>query len=163
MPKFSTGRARPICYYFDQDNVVGFLNEGGPSHGVEVYFCGPVIDQHLVEIESVSIQMRASQDHYWTLIPMEIKEVPTKDDRRWLYGSAPEIVIPKAVPQGLPMRKSMDMEFERKICVRFRLVSKTDLPLDDEQWLQISLVPMENYAGQYGCILMPPRRPCIND
>ena len=153
-PRFSTGRTRPIFYYFDQDNVVGFLNEGGPSRGVWVLFCGPVIDQRLVEIGSVSIQMRAP-DGSWTFAPVEIKELPTKDSRRWLGGPAPEIPIPKAVPKGLSWKKTMDMEFERSINVRFKLVCKTDVLRDEKQLLQVTLMPMENHAGQCSCILKP--------
>ena len=154
-PRFSTGRTRPIFYYFDRDNVVGFLNEGGPSRGVGVFFCGPVVDRRLVEVESASIQTRAP-DGSWTFAPVEIKELPTKDGRRWLGGTAPEVPIPKAVPKGLPWKKTMDMEFERGINVRFKLVCKTDVLRDEKQLLQVTVMPLENSAGQCGCVLKPP-------
>ncbi len=156
-PRFATDRIRPICYYFHRDNVVGFLNEGGPSRGVGVFFCGPAIDQHMVEIESVFIQMRAPHES-WTMIPVEIKEIPAEDGRRWLGGTAPDVPIPKAVPQGLSWKKTMDMEFERGIRVRFKLIHKTDVPQDENQLLQVTLVPLENNAGQCGCVLEPPSK-----
>ncbi|MBQ7183856.1 MAG: hypothetical protein IJR97_07710 [Clostridia bacterium] len=152
LPRFSTGRSRSIIYYFDRDNVVSFLNESGSSRGVWVFFSGPVIDQRLVEIESVSIQLRAPHDR-WTFVPVEIKEIPTKDGRRWLGGTAPEVRIPKMVPKGLSWKKTMIMEFERTINVRFKLVCITDAPRDEKQQLQVILMPTENHDGQYGCIL----------
>ncbi len=152
LPRFTTGFVRHSTYCFFEDNVVGFLNESGPSRGVRVFFSGPVIDHRLVEIESVSIQLRAP--HYkWTFIPVELKEIPTQDGSRRLGGTAPEVRIPKAVPQGLSLKKTLDMESERTINVRFKLVCKTDAQLDEKQLLQVTLMPMENHTGQYTFIL----------
>ena len=64
--------------------------------------------------------------------------------------------VPSAVPEDLPYKKKIDMEFKRSIGVRFFLTA--DIPEDSIDTLgnlHVILIPLSNFSGQGGWVMKP--------
>ena len=150
-PRFELCSRWPVKFYFGNPNIVGFLNHGGPSKGVGVMIGGEPFDTHKAEIERVELQFHGPKGE-WVFLPVEMQERIFEHDDKGFYGACPSIRIPKAIPEGLPWKKRMEMEFNHSINVRFYLRRgyRQDEPCGS---IQVSLIPLENKAGQAGIVL----------
>ena len=145
----------PQAYYdVGAPQLVGFLNTGASSSGVAVFLTGPSINEHQVNVERIELQYGYNPDDFdqiWSFCSVELREVTFSNGLSGLIGECPEFRIPAAVKKELPQKKKMDMEFSRCIYVRFLLSACTET--ETLNHLQLSLIPMKNYAGQCGVVL----------
>lgn len=155
-PRFEVSRPE-YSYHTGKPVIVSFLNRGGPSRGVAIYLNGPCVASQQVEVEYLKLEMHDTRGE-WIFTHAELKEKNEDLQVKCLYAILPQVRIPKAVPDGLPPKKTMDLEFEREITVRFQLkwswrIWRSDQPAGP---LQVTLVPLENPGGQCSHLLRPP-------
>ena len=150
-PRFELCRVRPLEFYLDRPNGIGFLNHGGPSRGVAVYISGEPLGRQKAEIERVELLMHGVTGE-WVKVPVEMDKVELDNGLIGFYGKCPSVRIPKPIPKGLTLKKYIDMEFDRSINVYFSLRKGC---LQDEQYgkIQVSLIPMQNHAGHAEIVL----------
>ena len=133
-------------YFLEWNNLVTFVNTGGRSRGVGVCITGPCVTEKQAEILNPYIQTHDARGK-WLCLPLQLKETEFANGVKGWYGTLPELRIPEAVPDGLPLRKAMDLYFRRGISVRFRLrrIGSGSEPLGT---LHVILLPLQNVPGQ---------------
>lgn len=137
----------------DIPTVVSFQNQGDASRGVAVCLTGPCVHDNQIDVTSVCLQYHDPHGE-WAFLPVELKMETFSDGIDRLYGECRELRIPPAVSQQLPMKKRMDLEFQRSICIRFWLSRKETLRETDVVGdLHVILIPLQNFAGQRGLVL----------
>ncbi len=116
-----------------------------------MFIGGEPFDTHNAEIEKVEIQMHGSNGE-WLCLPVDMKKVEFENGLKGFYGTCASVRIPKAIPENLPSKKRMNMEFDRSITVRFILLRgyRQDEPCGE---IQVCLIPLANNAGQAGTVL----------
>lgn len=148
-------RIREIFYRVGENpNVVSFQNQGGASRGVAVCFTGPCIHDRQAEVTSVCLQLHDHRGE-WVFVPVNLQMIEFSDGIQRLYGECRDVRIPPAVSEKLPLKKKMDLEFQRSISIRFSVTDKgragnADNRLGD---LHVVAIPLQNFSGQCGLVL----------
>ena len=150
-PRFEFFLGRPNRYSISQPNFINFLSHGGSSKGIAVFIGGEPFDTHKVEIDKVELIFR-NQSGELQRMKVEMNEVEFKNGLKGFYGTCPSMRIPKAVPESLPWKKRYDMESNRSIrmSLSLRQGSSQHGPYVE---IQVSLIPLQNNAGQVGVVL----------
>ncbi len=150
-PRFELRNWQPCECHFVNPNLIDFLNHGGTSRGVAVFIGGEPFDTHMAEIEKVEIQMHGPNGG-WVHLPVNMKKVDAESGLKGFYGTCSSVQIPKAIPEGLPEKKRMDLEHDRKIIVRF-VLRRGYWQGEPCEKIQVCLIPLANKAGQAGTVL----------
>ena len=147
-------RMPPPYYYFSAPQLVSFVNQGSASKGVMVFLTGACITEHRVTIEKIELQY-GYDPHLplgWNFCPVELKEITFANGVTGLAGEYPDFHIPAAVREGLPLKKKMDLEFQREINVRFKLNPCNGVEAYGP--LQVTLIPLKNFPGQCAHVMV---------
>jgi hypothetical protein len=144
----------PLFFVTGQQNVVTFNNQGGASRGVAVCLAGPCISERQIDVASIYLQFHDNRGE-WNFLPVDVKETVFQNGVKGMYGECRDIRIPFAVPENLPWKKKMDMEFQRGISVRFTLTVAAQYVGSGESIndLHVILIPLKNFSGQSGAVL----------
>lgn len=121
-------------------NAVSVLNMGSASKGLSVYFIGSYVEKDEITFSDVCFSGHSDE------IPVELTKIQLQDGQWAYYYHASDLSLPPKIDGRLPMRRQMDMESERKICLKFTPHGNKRKLLD----ITVVLVPDENPAGQIG-------------
>ena len=116
-----------------------------------MYISGEPLDKHKTEIEKVEIMMRSTTGE-WVKMPVAMDKVELDNGLIGFYGRCPSVRIPKPIPEGLPFKKYVEMEYDRSINMCFSLREGC---LQHEQYgkIQVNLIPLQNRDGYAGIVL----------
>lgn len=140
-------------YYAPREGEESFLNavnRGGASYGIGIAFMGEEVEKGDVAVYEAKIQVRDNRGE-WKIYPIELKETVAADGRKMLYGELPHFPIPCAVSGNLPIKKRLDMEWQRSISLRYIPESpRAHLAGERLAGLAVYLIPLKNWQGQCG-------------
>jgi hypothetical protein len=134
--------------FLDHPSIVSFINHGGASKGIAVYFIGGYVKEDMITFSPVELyyfehKNKKSRNEMCS-IPLNLEKVQLKDDTFAYYAECPEFEIPEKVNSSLKGKKLDDEQYARTFGVRF-------VPHGDgKQILDITVVviPMQNFENQ---------------
>lgn len=145
LPKLIIPRYGGMPCRIGTSNVVSALNKGGASRGLAVAFSGAYVENEEITFSHVQLEYGRGSDKP-TIIPISLDKRQTADGMWIYYAELPELRLREKVPDGLPWRRKMDMEFEREVAVRFTPEGNPRKVLD----ITVHFIPLKNPAGQCG-------------
>ncbi len=134
----------PIYCALGKREAVMCLNEGGASRGLWVYILGPFVEHG--EVTFTATELSYGRNRSRVDVPITLEKAQLADGR-WAYCyHDPSLSIPEQVDPRLPMRRRMEVEFDRTIVFRFTPEGDPRKMLD----ITVVMVPDGDRKGQAG-------------
>lgn len=141
-PELKFYMSSSLPFGIDKPCWVTFLNVGGASKGVSVYFIGPYVEHDEISFSDVCFYQKYGKKR----IPIELQKIQLPDGCWAYYHNEPHFRLPPKVDDRLPPKKRQNLEFEREFAVCFVPRGNPRKVLD----ISVVIVPDKNIDGQTG-------------